>query len=126
MKSFQQFLAESIIKTAQEIYDYIRSIHPRDDDWVDGDLEERIFKYKHYELKDVLVDEIDVAYHVNDDFVADLAIEIENGKQINPVVLHKPPPYSYYDVIDGCHRVEAYKDEGKRYIQAYVAIQRNR
>ena len=71
-----------------------------------------------------LVDDIDVAYNVNDDFVADLALEIENGKKINPVVLHQE--LSYYDVIDGCHRVEAYKDEGKKYITTYVAIQSKR
>ena len=124
MISFRQFLTESVIKTADEIYDYVRSIHPRYEDWEEGDLEKRIYKYKRYDLKEVLVDDIDVAYNVNDDFVADLALEIENGKKINPVVLHQE--LSYYDVIDGCHRVEAYKDEGKKYITTYVAIQSKR
>lgn len=101
----------------EDVLDLVRSIHQNQDDFIDGDIEERILKCDYYELTTVCPQFIDVEYAINED-------KIEQYKQLEP---SKCPPIvlihhgdDHYELIDGSHRVEAFKSLGITKMTAYV------
>lgn len=102
---------------ASDVYELVQNIHPRKDDLEEGDLTDRIYNYDVYEEKNVPLNMINDEWEVNDDFVKKLAIKIINGESIEPVILDED-----YGVIDGMHRIEAYRKAGKELIPALVGV----
>jgi hypothetical protein len=109
---------------ADDVYEQVRLIHHRKEDFDEGDIEDRIFQFSYYIETEVPVENIDNEdYNISDDIVDDLIKKIKLGEKITPVVL-----YEYlkgnYDVIDGVHRVTAYKKLGIKNITAWVGLGR--
>jgi hypothetical protein len=100
---------------ASDVYELVQNIHPRKDDLEEGDLTDRIYQYDVYEERQIPIEIIDVEWDINDNYVNKLIQKINNGKQIEPIVLDDD-----YGIIDGAHRVAAYKKIGIRLISALV------
>lgn len=97
--------------SADDVFSYVKSIHPRHEDFEDGDLQERIYRYKSYVAKTVNIDDIDSPYYSD--------IEDEKlPKKYNPIVLTHD-----LIIIDGTHRYDMAKNTGINTIKAYVGIQ---
>ena len=105
------------MKTAEEILELILSIHRNSEDFVEGDIEERIFKSSFYELTTVCPQLIEQEWSIDDDIV-DKYCNLD-PKTCPPIVILK---YSddNYSLIDGSHRVESFKKLGITTIPAYI------
>jgi hypothetical protein len=81
------------------IYQYVQILHGNDD-FIDGDLGERIEKYDNYQLVEVDIDKLNIdEYYLFDDLVDDYI------EEYNKRVSYPPPVVTYnYKLIDGNHR----------------------
>jgi len=117
-ENWREYLKENMdIKSSDEIEFLVRSIHVEEDDFVEGDLIDRIRQYPYYVLKDIELNKIDTAW--TDLGKVDDYAEMydQRGTDPPPVVLD----HTLY-TIDGSHRVEAAREVGKEKIKAYVGI----
>ena len=91
--------------------------HMEEDDFVEGDLIDRIRQYPYYILKDIELDKIETAW-------TDLG-KVDDYAEMYDQRDTEPPPvvldHTLY-TIDGAHRVEAAREAGKEKIKAYVGI----
>lgn len=99
------------------IYQYIEYLHPRKEDWEDGDLGSRIEKYKQYKLKIIPLSKIDVVYHTSDDLVDKYKAKFKASKKYPPLVIDKD-----FDIIDGSHRAEALKASGEKLVKVLQGL----
>lgn len=112
------------IKSADQIVEYVKSIHLRDD-WEDTDLEERIYEAaSKYELKEIPVKDIETdQFNIDTEFVNN---ELkEKDIKANPVVLERGLDWDhdgFYLVIDGAHRVDKALALGLNKIPAWVPV----
>jgi hypothetical protein len=98
--------------SSDEVAEIVREIHPRTEDFEDGDLEERILDHGPYVLKEVNVDSIESEWGFNDDTAEEYS---ELKTKMPPLVLDNE-----LWIIDGTHRYEALKIKGTKKIMAYV------
>jgi len=116
LENWREYLTENMnIKSSDDIEFLVRSIHMEEDDFVEGDLIDRIRQYPYYILKDIELDKIETAW--TDLGKVDDYAEMydQRGTEPPPVVLD----HTLY-TIDGAHRVEAAREAGKEKIKAYV------
>ena len=96
---------------ADEVLDHVMSLHTRDEDFEEGDLEERILRAGPYTLRRIKLDEIDSPWDSDPDVVDKYA-------------KRRDPPAIVVDseltIIDGTHRYEAWKQKGGFSIRAYI------
>ena len=111
---------QSKVVDSRTILDNVESIHREYDDFVDGDLAERILAHDYYELVKMPVEQLHLdEWDVDLDLVDDMAEEIRNSPQtMYPIVIDQ----SYNSIIDGIHRANAYEQLGITHIPAYVSV----
>lgn len=104
------------------VSDHVRMLHPRTEDLIDGDLQNRIDKFLAFELKSIPVDIIRFhEFELCDDLVREYAVQYHNTGIYPPIV---------YDavensMIDGLHRANALIMCGLKEINAYVGTASN-
>lgn len=131
-KELEKLAASELNKGAREnwryfspdhVEEHVRSIHPRSEDFEDGDLVDRVHsahKYEHHE--NYPIDGLDEnEFYTDEGHVANLA----SKKQFNtPIVVHK---YSdgTHSIVDGSHRVAAAKRAGLKTLPTYVGLRKD-
>lgn len=117
-------LIEGAEKTvpSSHIDDLVMKIHPREDDFTDGDLLHRIDRYDTYKLTYVDIDDLILdEFDIDDEHVDELVELIDSGEDLPPIVFD-PIERS---IIDGNHRANAYHNAGYKKIKAYVGDSEN-
>lgn len=101
------------------ILDFVMSIHKKEEDWEEGDLEDRISSYEYYQVLDVDIDNIDLdEFLVDEDYVSDVVGFIKNSNyNYNSPVLDAD-----YGIIDGIHRLNALYEMGYKKVKVYKGI----
>jgi hypothetical protein len=95
------------------IIDLVRRIHGRPEDFSEGDLEHRIWKYLRYELRQIRLP-VNMMWGVDSSKVNQYSV-MDSGT--TPPIIFDPIDNS---IIDGSHRIEAAKLRGDKVIMAYV------
>lgn len=101
-----------------QIYNYIQDRHHTPDDFVDGDISDRIEEFQEYHLKEVSLDDIDIdEFFVDESAVEDFMDHYASGSPFPPIVLADD-----YRIIDGTHRANAADRLGHKTIKAYIGV----
>ena len=91
------------------ICQYVKSLHRNDEDFYEGDLEQRIYQFSKYKLMEVKISKINIdEYDLDKDYMRDYMIEYKNTQDYPPIVLDGDTQWSWgnnYTIIDGTHRV---------------------
>jgi hypothetical protein len=109
------------IATPSELVSWAHSAHHNPEDFEEGNLENRIWKFTSYVLKDLPVSSLNAPWHVNDGLVQDYVERLDSGSPMPPIIYDADEDV----VIDGTHRIEAAKEAGLTTIQAYVGLPEN-
>ena len=116
-----EFITEQV--SAKHIFDLAKKIHRRLDDFSDGDLTDRIYWFDEYTLTDLPVSKINThEFDVDEDLVAKHIAKIMKSTDTMPPIIYDPVAKS---IIDGIHRVNAYKKLGYKTIPAYVGSKKS-
>lgn len=108
--------------TADEIENYVRSIHDDEDDFNDGDLLERIHSFSKYTLMTLQTESIPHGqWSISDDLAEEYAQRILRGEEMPPIVIQE----SGMVIIDGTHRHQAALLAKQPMILAYVGLKRD-
>jgi hypothetical protein len=101
------------------VYSVVQRIHRNDDDFVDGDIGERLEKFDEYEVKMLKISTIDLdEWDVQPDLVEEFAnLSKETAFPIVYDIVDK-------SIIDGIHRANAAHMRGETEIVALVGISR--
>ena len=93
------------------IAQYVRSLHRNEEDFYDGDLEQRVYEFSKYKLMEVKISKINIdEYDLDIDYMKDYIKEYRNNQNYPPIVLDGDTQWSWgnnYTIIDGTHRVNA-------------------
>jgi len=120
MKTFKQFLEnkEQII-SSEELVEIVKRLHLNNEDFEQGDLEDRIRKHDLYKLVDADATRIkEEMWHSDNDIVDDYQKRLEKEPNYPPVVLDDDRK----TIIDGTHRIKALKNLGHKTIKAWVPV----
>lgn len=103
-----------------DIYSYSQRIHHTYEDFIDGDLGDRIEQYEQYRVEIVDIDDIDLnEFSVDEDMVDEYKEKIQKSETYPPIVLNRD-----FSIIDGTHRANALNDLGIKTIVAFVGIKK--
>lgn len=106
------------------IYQYVEQLHRNEEDFIDGNIGERIEQNPEYILEEVYISEISIdEYDLDDDYVNDYMEKYKESNNYPPIVLDGDRRHTYgnkYTVIDGTHRVNALNNIGQKTIKAWV------
>lgn len=108
------------IKSDWDIVQFTKTIHYRSQDFVDGDIRDNIEAYDEYELREVLVSELEEPqYYIDVEYVDEYKkMDIDT---IPPIILGFYSDKTYL-TIDGGHRIAVAKELELKTIKAFVAI----
>ena len=114
----EHYFKESVV-TNDMVYQLVQKIHRDYDDFIDGDLGERLDKYKNYDLKEIDISNLNLEeWDVQDYLVDEIVQQMKQDKNYPPIVVD-----SQYGIIDGIHRANALDELGFKTIKAYVGIE---
>jgi hypothetical protein len=100
--------------TADALIRIVQGYHHTDEDFSDGNLSDRIWMFQRYHLRNISTDSVpDYEWVRDDDMVSTYAVMTTEA----PPIIYDPVNHS---LIDGTHRVNAYKQSGRQTIPAYV------
>jgi hypothetical protein len=103
-----------------DVYGYTQRIHHTKDDFIDGDLGERIEKYKRYIVKEVNISDIEIdEFYIDEDLVEEYKEKILKFNTYPPIVLNKD-----LSIIDGTHRINALNELGYEKVVAFVGLKK--
>lgn len=103
------------------VYEFVKSIHHTSDDFVDGDIGERIEQFEHYKLMEVSISQLDRGlYYIDEDLVTDFS---KRDYETTPPVVVGGFYGNTFDVIDGNHRVESLVLNGRKNVLAFVPLE---
>jgi predicted methyltransferase len=103
-----------------DVYGYTQRIHHTDDDFIDGDLGERIEEYEKYIVEEVNISDIEIdEFQIDDSLVDEYKERFNKYKTYPPIVLN-----SEYGIIDGTHRVNALYELGFKRVIAFVGLEK--
>ena len=106
-----------------DVYQYVQKIHNNYDDFIDGNLGERIERFPKYQVALIDIDKIVTdEYYLDDDMMDDYVNEYKNNKSYPPIVLGYYDNRWGYDIIDGNHRANALKSIGVKKIKSLVGL----
>lgn len=117
--NFQIWLERKEKIPVGEIDEMVRKLHYYEDDFVEGDLLDRIYKYNFYTLKEIPISKIRLdEWEVEENRVKENIEEYKNNPNYPPII---------YDlennkIIDGIHRANALARLKIPMIKAYVGI----
>jgi hypothetical protein len=101
-----------------QIYNYIENNHHTPEDFIEGDIAERIEQYTHYKLTSIPIEDLDLNEFYIDETRVDDYKELHNkNSEFPPVVLNHN-----LEFIDGIHRANAANELKHTTIIAYVGI----
>jgi len=103
--------------TSDEIAHKVRELHGRPEDFVDGNLLERIMQYDSYELKEIPITDLFLGEWMVDDTMVEEMMQMD--PDTIPPIVFDPQAGS---IIDGIHRANARHNQGYTTIQAYVGV----
>lgn len=107
------------ILTEDIIYQYVEQLH-NEEDFIDGDIRDRIEQFTKYKLQIVKLDDIDLYEFMLDEELAEkFAEQYKNTGFYPPIVLEDD-----YRIIDGTHRANGLEMIGKEHIKAFVGIKK--
>lgn len=99
------------------IFQYIEQLH-NEEDFIDGDIVDRIEEYEKYELQKIELDDIDL-----DEFQLDEELAEEFGEIYKKTDYYPPIVIDEnHRIIDGNHRGDGLKMIGEKYVLAFVGI----
>jgi hypothetical protein len=120
MNKGMYFVKVGDIYDESDVYSYVQGMHHTDDDFIDGDLGDRIEKYKRYRVEDVNISDIQInEFYIDDDLVEEYKEKILKSNMYPPIVLNKD-----YSIIDGTHRINALDDLGYKTVIAFVGVKK--
>ncbi len=136
MSSFDLATSANIgdILSESHIYDYAQRLHRNEEDFIDGDISERIGEYSKYKLELVNISDINIdEWEIDEDKVLEYEEEYKNRQDYPPIVIgdkdniscmvYKNGKYVYqHTIIDGTHRVNALYNLGIDKVKAWVGI----
>jgi len=109
-----------------DIYGYIEQLHRTEDDFIEGDLPERIEQFSKYKLMMVPIEKINIdEWELDEDYLEDYQNQFEETRNYPPIVLDGDTSYSFdnkFTIIDGNHRVNALDRLGVKLVKAWVGI----
>lgn len=115
-----QILSES------DIYNYVEQLHRNEEDFIDGDLGQRIGQFSKYKLMEIQIDRINIdEYELDIDYMKDYKKMFKESNEYPPIVLDGDTKWSYknkYNIIDGNHRVNALHRSGLKTVKAWVGF----
>lgn len=101
-----------------DIYSYVEALHHTNDDFFDGNLGDRIEWYPKYQLKEVMLSELNLDEHYWDESeVEEFKTKFLHSGKYPPIVLAHD-----YSIIDGTHRANSLEQVGEKNILAFVGI----
>ena len=105
---------------AYTIYSDVQSGHREPDDFIDGDIGDRIYWFDDYKLTSLPISNLNLDEHyVDEDLVDDYIEHIKDSPKTMPPIVYDPIAKS---IIDGIHRANAYANLGYDTIPAYVGL----
>lgn len=103
-----------------QVYEFVRSIHYRKEDFDDGDIGKHIEEYEQYEAKIVKVEDLeDPHYYIDDENIEEYS---EMSEETSPPVVLGYYSDGTYLTIDGGHRIIVAKTKGYKTIKAFVGV----
>ena len=126
MKEFGDTAAEeknSKEMSSDDMHSYVSNLHTKEEDWEEGDLSDRIYRFKRYKLENIPTENIAYGEFQTDEFnVIKYEKLYKKTKKYPPVVVFKDG--DYYRIIDGTHRVDALHNLKVKTIKAWVGIKK--
>ncbi len=116
-------LKENVINFPREINAgqvdaIVRKIHRDENDFVEGDITDRIYWFNNYVLGELEIGALDLyEYEIDEDLIEDYIDHIKDSPKTMPPIVYDPINGS---IIDGIHRANAYARLGKVTIPAYI------
>jgi len=108
-----------------DVYSLVQRIHHTYDDFIDGDLGDRIEKYSEYELKEIPLADLNLdEWYIDEDMVDEYVEKFQEFKEYPPIVVGKDR-LNKYTIIDGIHWANALSELGLKSIKAFVGISVN-
>ncbi len=104
-----------------DIYQYVEHLHRDYEDFIDGNIAERIEEYENYELLEVDLTKVDIdGWLIYDSLLDKYSDQYKISNNYPPIVLGTFG--NKYTIIDGAHRANALADLGVKTILAWVGI----
>ena len=106
------------LRRNEDVYLEVQKIHRDYDDFIEGNLGERLDEYDHYELKKLKLSALDLdEWNVQEGLVYKIAAEMRANPAYPPIVVSAD-----MSIIDGIHRANAWRGLGNKSINAYVGV----
>lgn len=113
-----QFAPKEI--TDSDLLDEVRKLHRNPEDFVEGDLSERISKYPQFVLKDIKLSDIATdEFNPHEELIQSYVERLRAGEKAPPIVL-EPGDFKKYALLDGTNRALAAEQAGQKTIEAYI------
>lgn len=111
------------------VYQYVQELH-QDDDFIDGDLGDRIERFSKYRLQKIELSYIDLdEFNLSEEIADEFAERYKETGYYPPIVLEYTCRCKIacdceylYRIIDGNHRANGLKHIGETYILAFVGL----
>jgi len=101
------------------IYSYVQELH-NEEDFVDGDISERIEEYPDYKLQLIKLDDIELdEWELDEELALEYGEKFKNTNYCPPLVIDDSKPHT---IIDGNHRGNGLRMVGEEYVKAFVGI----
>lgn len=119
--TFKEYLKEqSNIVPNDKVYQMVQKIHRNYDDFIEGDLGDKLDVYDEFELKEIHIDDINLEeWDVDPDRVDDIKEKMNDDPKDYPIVVSHD-----MSIIDGIHRANAHHELGNNTIKAYVGVEK--
>lgn len=115
-------LATEKTYSSWEVYQVVRKIHLREQDFYEGNIRENIENWDEYQLKKVLVSDLQNPFDYDlDEYDVEEYTEMDIAT-MPPLVLGYYDDSDAYITTDGNHRVAALRRKGVEHAWAYVAV----
>lgn len=106
------------------IYNYVEYLHRNEEDFIDGDIGDRIGEFSKYKLMEISIDRINIdEYELDIDDMKEYKKIFKETNDYPPIILDGNTEWSFrnnYTIIDGNHRVNALHRLGEKTIKAWV------
>jgi len=119
LNELDNYIKENI--SPNEIYSHIHSIHGKQEDFEEGDINDRIYGYDTYVYdENIPMEDVDLQeWDLDEDYVEDIIEEIKKNNDYEPIVVGETD-VSYYTIIDGLHRLNALNELGYKTFKGYI------
>lgn len=100
-----------------DVYGKVQSLHGRPEDFIDGDLGDRIEQFSHFIIADLDISDLHYdKFYIDEDKVEEFVVLFKSGSDIPPIVYDEVNN----SIIDGAHRLNAALKLGLCNIKSYI------